>query len=53
MFEKYVTVSEPRFVVKQNEKGKYYCSKLSADDLKELDRLINEVNKILNRYNKE
>ena len=51
MFEKYITIKESKIIAKQTSSGIWYCSELPADNVKELDALISEVNVILNRYN--
>lgn len=51
MFEKYITIKESNIVAKQTASGIWYCSELPARTTKELDVLIGEVNKILNKYN--
>ena len=51
MFEKYITIKETNIVVRQSSSGMWYCSELPAHTTIELDDLIGEVNKILNRYN--
>ena len=51
MFEKYITIKETNIVVRQSSSGMWYCSELPARTPKELDMLIGEVNKILNKYN--
>lgn len=51
MFEKYLTIKESKIVAKQTSSGVWYCSELPADTTQELDLLINDVNRILNKYN--
>ena len=51
MFEKYITIKESNIVAKQTSGGVWYCSELPARTTIELDGLIGEVNKILNKYN--
>jgi len=51
MFEKYITIKETNIVVRQSSSGMWYCSELPAHTTVELDVLIGEVNKILNKYN--
>jgi len=51
MFEKYITIKESNIVAKQTAGGVWYCSELPARTTIELDGLIGEVNKILNKYN--
>ena len=52
MFEKYITIKESKIIAKQTSSGIWYCSELPADNVKELDALIGEVNQVLNKYNK-
>jgi len=51
MFEKYITIKESNIVARQSSSGMWYCSELPARTTKELDDLISEVNRILNKYN--
>ena len=51
MFEKYISIKESNIVAKQTSGGVWYCSELPARTTSELDGLIGEVNKILNKYN--
>jgi hypothetical protein len=51
MFEKYITIKETKIICGQNNSGVWYCKELPADNTKELDSLINEINIILNKYN--
>ena len=51
MFEKYITIKESNIVAKQTAGGVWYCSELPAKTTVELDGLIGEVNRILNKYN--
>jgi len=51
MFEKYISIKESNIVAKQTSGGVWYCSELPARTTMELDGLIGEVNKILNKYN--
>jgi len=51
MFEKYISIKESNILAKQTASGIWYCSELPARTTKELDVLIGEINKILNKYN--
>ena len=51
MFEKYISIKESNIVAKQTAGGVWYCSELPAKTTVELDGLIGEVNRILNKYN--
>ncbi len=51
MFEKYISIKESNIVVKQTSGGIWYCSELPARTTTELESLIGEVNKILNKTN--
>ena len=53
MFDKYIKIEVEKYRVKQNSDGIWICSDLKANTLKELDIYIGEVNKILNKYNKQ
>lgn len=53
MFEKFISIKESKIIAKQTSTGIWYCSELPADNVKELDALIGEVNKVLNKYNKK
>ena len=53
MFEKYIVIKESKILCGQSNSGIWYCKELPADNTKELDSLINEVNGILNKYNTE
>lgn len=53
MFEKYITIKESKIIAKQTSSGIWYCSELPADTTQELDLLIGDVNRILNKYNKK
>lgn len=53
MFEKFISIKESKIIAKQTSTGVWYCSELPADNVKELDALIGEVNKVLNKYNKK
>lgn len=52
MFEKYIMIRDSKIICGQNNSGVWYCKELPADNTKEMDNLINEVNAILNKYNK-
>lgn len=52
MLDKYIKVNEKQIVCGQTSSGVWYCKELPANDTKELDKLIGEVNSILNKYNK-
>jgi hypothetical protein len=52
MFEKYITIKESKIVCGQTSSGTWYCKELPADSTKEMECLIGEVNRILNRFNK-
>jgi hypothetical protein len=53
MFEKYIMIRDSKIICGQNNSGVWYCKELPADNIKELDSLINDVNCILNKYNIE
>ena len=52
MFERYIVINESRILAGQNSSGIWYCKELPAQTVTELDRLIGEVNSVLNKYNK-
>jgi hypothetical protein len=51
MLDKYIAIKESSIIAKQTSGGIWYCSELPAKTTQELDLLISEVNKILNKYN--
>jgi len=53
MFDKYIKIESEKYRVKQNSDGTWICSDLKANTIHELDISIGEVNRILNKYNKE
>jgi hypothetical protein len=51
MFEKYIMIKDNKIIVGQNATtGAWICKELPSD-LKELDDMISEVSKILNKHN--
>ena len=52
MFEKYIVINETKIICGQTGSGTWYCKELPANNTKELDGLIAEVNGIMNKYNK-
>jgi len=54
MLDKYIKINEKLIVSGQDGKtGMWYCKELPADTTKEMDKLIGELNKIYNKYNKK
>lgn len=53
MFDKYIKVNEKRVIAGQTSSGVWYCKEVVAETSKELEILIGEVNKILNKANTE
>ena len=51
MFEKYIMIKDTKIVCGQNSSGGWYCKELPAETTQELDTLINDVNRIMNKYN--
>lgn len=51
VFDKYITLKERTITVGQTSSGMWYCKELPAEDTKQLDALIGEINKIFNKYN--
>jgi len=52
MFERYVVINEAKIICGQTASGTWYCKELPAINPKEADVLIGEINKILNKHNK-
>jgi len=53
MLDKYIKINEKTIESKQTSNGTWYCSSVTAETTKEMDKLIGELNKIYNRYNKK
>jgi hypothetical protein len=53
MLDRYIKINEAKIVCGQNSGGVWYCKELPAEDVGELNRLIGEINLILNHYNKK
>ena len=53
MLDKYIKIEVEKFRCKQNSDGTWICSDLKANTVKELDKLIGDVNGVLNKYNKD
>ena len=53
MFEKFKIINEAKIICGQTSSGTWYCKELPANNTKELDHLISEINSILNKYNTE
>lgn len=53
MFERYLTIKENKIVCGQTGSGVWYCKELPADNTRELDVLVGEVNCVLNKYNSD
>jgi len=53
MFEKYIMIKDNKILCGQTSGGIWYCKELPANDMRELNFLIGETNKILNKYNNE
>lgn len=47
-----VMIKDTKIICGQNAGGVWYCKELPAENTRELDILINDVNSILNKYNK-
>lgn len=52
MLDKYVRVGDKMIVSGQTSGGFWYCKELPAETTKEADKLISEMNKVYNKYNK-
>ena len=44
-------IKDTKIEAKQTSTGIWYCSNLPADNVRELDSLIGDVNQVLNKYN--
>jgi len=55
LFEKYINMINKDIPITcgQTSQGYWYCKELKAENTEELKNLINEINKILNGYNKK
>ena len=53
MLDKYIKINEKVIESKQTSAGVWYCSSVTAEDVKEMDTLIGELNKVYNKYNKK
>ena len=51
MLDKYLVFKDKTIIAKQTSSGRWICDQLPAETTKELERLIGEVNRILNKYN--
>jgi len=52
MLDKYIKINEKVIESKQTSAGVWYCSSVTAENVKEMDTLIGELNKVYNKYNK-
>lgn len=52
MLDKYIQIKDRQIICGQNAGGMWYCKELPADNTCELNKLIGEVNSILNTFNK-
>jgi len=52
MLDKYIKINEKVIESKQTSAGIWYCSSVTAENVKEMDTLIGELNKVYNKYNK-
>jgi len=48
---KYIKINERQIICGQNSNGIWYCKELPCDQIDQLDSLIGEVNKVMNKYN--
>jgi len=51
MLDKYIKINEKEIESKQTSSGVWYCSRVSAESVQEMDTLIGQLNEIYNRYN--
>jgi len=52
MLDRYIKINEKAIESKQTASGIWYCASVTAETVKEMDKLIGELNKIYNKYNK-
>jgi len=48
---RFIIKRETNILCGQNNSGMWYCKELPANSTKEMDKQINEMNRILNKYN--
>lgn len=53
MLDKYIKINERVIISKQTSSGIWYCAELPSETVKEADKLIGELNKVYNKYNKK
>ena len=53
MLDKYIKINEKGIVSGQTSSGVWYCKELHAETTVEADKLIGEMNKVYNKYNKK
>ena len=53
MLDRYFKIEVEKVKARQNADGTWVCSEVKANSVKELDNMIGEINKVLNKYNKE
>lgn len=53
MLDKYIKINEKKINAGQTNTGFWYCKELTVETPGELKKIIGEVNKILNEYNKK
>jgi len=52
MLDRYFKIEVEKVKARQNADGTWVCSEVKANSVKELDNMIGEINRILNKYNK-
>lgn len=52
MLDKYIKIGEKTITCGQTSSGIWYCKELPAENPKEADKLIGQMNTIFNKYNK-
>ena len=53
MLDKYIKINERVIISGQTSSGVWYCKELPAENPKEADVLIGQMNSIYNKYNKK
>lgn len=53
MLNQYIKINEKIIESKQTSGGIWYCSSVTSETVKEMDKLIGDLNKVYNNYNKK
>ena len=51
MLDIYKTINEKMIILGQTSSGVWYCKELRCDCVKQAEKRIGEINRVLNRYN--